>query len=99
MELNEIMTRDEQYSVAALIAAYLNEQVARLNLDEAVTDLEAAKRQLTEDYFREDGKDGRVGTVPARFVAYYRNEPYLIEVDEDGDSGHRVSRIAGVLEV
>lgn len=97
MELKEIMTTQEQRAVEKLIAAHLNEEMARLNLVEAQADLETAAQELTDAFFRTDDSNDFIGTIPPRFVAYFQNEPYLIEVDEDGDSGHRVSRIAGIL--
>lgn len=103
MELKEIMTTEEQSAVKQLIAAHLQEQVARLNLDEARADLKQAAKELSNLYFRTEETDDRyhprqsVGTIPVRFVAYFGNDPYLIEVDEEGDNGHKVNRIAGIL--
>jgi hypothetical protein len=97
-QLKHIMTQDEKEAVKDLITAHLGEQVAWLNLTEAIEDKKKIAHKLTELFFREDGKDNCIGTIPESFVACFGADLYLINIDVDGEHGHTVRLISGILE-
>lgn len=97
MNLSEVMTKEEQQAIKELIAAYLNEQIARLNLSKAVEDKKKAARNVTNLWWRTNEKDEPVGTIPESFVVEYQGSLYLIRIDPDGDNAHTVSLVSGIL--
>lgn len=97
MQLENVMTTEEQEAVRSLIAAHLTEQVAKLNLLEAKGERAEAARSLTGLVFRQDDNDRLVGTIPERFVVDFGNELYFVKIDLDGDNAHEIFPIAGIL--
>lgn len=101
MNLEEVMTKEEQEAVMKLVSAHLQVQGARLRLWEAEQAEKLAAKDVTSLYFEtgpdDEGYPVRVGTIPDFFVAYYGGTAYAIRIDTEGDHGHQVSLIAGVL--
>lgn len=100
--LSEIMTDSEKAAVTNLIKAHLVREFAKIKLTEAEATYRQAARYLTEECNRTDGKDEYghpvfVSTIPASLVVSFDDKAYLVEIDEEGDSGHCVRLIGGVL--
>ena len=97
MQLNNVMTQDEQDVTAALIAAHLKMESAKAALREAEKAYSKVARQFTELWRRTNKNDESIGTIPESFVAFYDGSPYFIQVDIDGESRHKVVLLVGIL--
>lgn len=95
MNLESVMTKEEQEAVSQLIQAHLAEQFARLQLEKAKEGLYKATLELREFWSACDENDRSLSTIPDSFVAYYEGAPYLIQIDDN--AYWDISLIGGVL--
>lgn len=101
MNLETIMTKQEQEAVMNLIYAHLSLEAAKMRLWQAEQSERAACEEVTRLYFEtepdKDAEPVKIATIPDHFVTYYGGKMYAIEIDTEGSHAHLVRLIAGVL--
>lgn len=97
MNLNYILSKEEEQAVRGLVATKINLIATEDALREAREKHRMAAKEVSQLYWAHDDDDESITNIPESFVVYFEDKPYIINIDVDGNNAHEVRQITGVL--